>query len=51
MDAPCQKSMHLDQWFMRRRFLNVFAIKLCPLRAWPFMTPGTSFEQSWISWS
>jgi len=36
------------QWFMRRRFLNVFAIKTyikqCSLRAWPFMTPGTSIE-------
>jgi len=34
------------------RFLNVFVIeayiKLCPLRAWSFMTPGTAFEQIWI---
>jgi len=49
-DAPCQKSMHSGLWFMRRRFLKVFAIstyiKLCPHRAWPFVTPGTSFEQT-----
>jgi len=24
-------------------------IKLCPLRAWPFVITGTSFEQTWIS--
>jgi len=24
--APCQISMHSGQWFMRRRFLKVFAI-------------------------
>jgi len=27
------------------------SINLCCLRVWPFGTPGTSFEQSWISWS
>jgi len=33
------------------RFLKIFAIKtsikLCILRAWPFVTPGTSVEQFW----
>jgi len=36
-----------------RRLLNVFAkntyIKQCPLRAWPFMTPGTSIEQNHLA--
>jgi len=35
---------------MRRRFLKVFAfltyIKICPLKAWPLLTPGTSFEKN-----
>jgi len=33
--------------FIRRWFLCY--IKICPHRVWPCMTPGTSFEQSWIS--
>jgi len=52
-DAPCQIIMHSGQWFLRRRFLKVFAIltytKLCPLKACPFVTPGTSFEQTLIT--
>jgi len=33
-----------------KKILKAFAIqtyiKLCPHRAWPFVTPGTSFEQT-----
>jgi len=45
---PDQISMNCSQWFIRR-FLKVFAKKnflKCALRAWPFVTPGTSFEQT-----
>jgi len=41
--------MNSSQWFMRRRFLNVFAkktyIKLLHLGVWPFVAPEISFEQ------
>jgi len=30
----------------KKIFKGFCYIKLCPLRAWPFMTPGTSFEQT-----
>jgi len=28
-------------------YINLYEI--CPLRAWPFVTPGTSFEQFCVS--
>jgi len=50
INAPCQILMHAGHWFMRRTFLKIFAIytyiKICALRAWPFVTPGTSSEQT-----
>jgi len=34
---------------MRRRVLNELLKNECPIRAWPLVTPETSFEQTWIS--
>jgi len=43
-------SMHSGKRLMRRRFMKCFSIKtyikISPLRAWPFLTPGTVFEQT-----
>jgi len=60
-DVPCQIPMYLRQWFMRRRLLKCFFfaiytnraayIKMCPPGVGPFITAGTSFVQTWISWS
>jgi len=33
----------------KMNFKGFCYIKCCPLRAWPFVTPGTSFEQISIS--
>jgi len=42
--------VEIGQVFDEKKILKGFYyIKLCPVRAWPFMTPGTSFEQTLIS--